>query len=183
MGVVIVAAGLRSLQPLLPHQGARLELLSCMHLPQHCPLHPHQLPPSPSRLLGCRPLQSAILGYGLFQGLGTAGLLSRHLNAAENVIVQTTAGVMTGAGLDDTTLQPVLCCKVVRRQPNKCKLPDNATQHFPVQLHTTSIPASYSVAPVQCLCPPPFSACSRHCHHAPSCRFGRHHTCPGPPDP
>lgn len=37
-------------------------------------------------------LQSAILGYGLFQGLGAAGLLSRHLNAAENVIVQTTAG-------------------------------------------------------------------------------------------
>jgi hypothetical protein len=37
-------------------------------------------------------VQSAILGYGLFQGLGAAGLLSRHLNAAENVIVQTTAG-------------------------------------------------------------------------------------------
>lgn len=37
-------------------------------------------------------LQSAILGYGLFQGLAAAGLLSRHLNAAENVIVQTTAG-------------------------------------------------------------------------------------------
>ncbi|WIA18515.1 hypothetical protein OEZ85_009965 [Tetradesmus obliquus] len=36
-------------------------------------------------------LQSAILGYGLFQGLGTLGLLTQHLTVAENVIVQTTA--------------------------------------------------------------------------------------------
>eukprot|EP00878_Enallax_costatus_P030311 GHUV01032989.1.p1 GENE.GHUV01032989.1~~GHUV01032989.1.p1 ORF type:complete len:347 (+),score=66.28 GHUV01032989.1:219-1259(+) len=36
-------------------------------------------------------LQSAILGYGLFQGLGAAKLLTHRLTVAENVIVQTTA--------------------------------------------------------------------------------------------
>eukprot|EP00879_Flechtneria_rotunda_P019423 GHRR01020401.1.p1 GENE.GHRR01020401.1~~GHRR01020401.1.p1 ORF type:complete len:360 (+),score=103.69 GHRR01020401.1:512-1591(+) len=36
-------------------------------------------------------LQSAILGYGLFQGLSASKLITRHLSVAENVIVQTTA--------------------------------------------------------------------------------------------
>eukprot|EP00775_Hariotina_reticulata_P013158 gene13158-13288_t len=36
-------------------------------------------------------MQSAILGYGVFQGLSAAGVISRHLSVAENVIVQTTS--------------------------------------------------------------------------------------------
>jgi hypothetical protein len=36
-------------------------------------------------------MQSAILGYGVFQGLSAAKVISRQLSVAENVIVQTTA--------------------------------------------------------------------------------------------
>ena len=63
-----------------------------------CRLPPPLLGPHTPSVLA---LQSAILGYGLFQGLGATGLLSRHLNAAENVIVQTTAGETQGVRSND----------------------------------------------------------------------------------
>jgi hypothetical protein len=123
--------------------------------------------------------QSAILGYGLFQGLSATGLLTRHLNAAENVIVQTTAGwsnmsivmshrLMAGLGCSPpagSLTRPCLC--------NKCVVAAWTPEQYCWYCTSASCIQECMHVPVS---PTP---CSRHCHHAPGCWPRRHNPSPG----